>query len=189
MTDTNIDDIGLIIDYDQPTARLFTDLAKGILQCAAAGGLAILSVPHGTSELAATGDINPHGMWNVVQRLMLLDADSSNKSQDSPPIEFPLSKPAADDFSGTMDMMLGRRLMWSRDGYFGAVPAEAKKGDAIMLIQGCPVPLVVREVAGDVLGEGEESGQKWQLIGDCFVHGAMYGERWKTELCGKVLFV
>ncbi|KAK5652304.1 hypothetical protein OQA88_10652 [Cercophora sp. LCS_1] len=53
MTGTKVDDIGLRIDYGIPTARLFTDLAKGILLNAPAGGLDILSVPRVKSEMAS----------------------------------------------------------------------------------------------------------------------------------------
>jgi hypothetical protein len=62
-------------------------------------------------------------------------------------------------------------------GYFALVPPETRKGDSIVLLQGGPVPFVVRQaVPGD-----DESG--WLLIGACYVHGIMYGEQWKEEQC------
>ncbi|KAM7182800.1 Heterokaryon incompatibility protein (HET) domain containing protein [Rhypophila sp. PSN 637] len=125
----------------------------------------------------------PHGMWGLLQRLQ----------GGLPEVEFPQLRPGEEiDLCGMMDIMLGRRLMWSRDGYFGAVPAEAREGDAIVLVEGCRVPLVLRSVV-KVTGSGEVDSEggtcRWQLVGDCFMHGAMYGERWDEALCGEVVLV
>jgi hypothetical protein len=143
-------------------------------------------------EMWSMDDVNPHGMWNVLQRLSKLEVDGDRVRRGLPPVEFPHSFPRLVDFGGMMDVMLGRRLMWSRDTYFGAVPAAAKEGDAIVLVKGCRVPLVLRPKAG--AEEKESTGQQlgrteWQLIGDCFLHGAMYGERWREELCEEVVLV
>ncbi|KAM7195817.1 Heterokaryon incompatibility protein (HET) domain containing protein [Rhypophila sp. PSN 637] len=126
----------------------------------------------------------PHGMWGLLQRLQ----------GGLPQVEFPQLRPGEGiDLCGMMDAMLGRRLMWSRDGYFGAVPAEAREGDAIVLVEGSRVPLVLRSVV-KVKGSGEVDGGTdasccWQLVGDCFMHGAMYGERWDGALCGEIVLV
>ncbi|KAM7214714.1 Heterokaryon incompatibility protein (HET) domain containing protein [Rhypophila decipiens] len=126
----------------------------------------------------------PHGMWGLLQRLQ----------GGLPQVEFPQLRPREGiDLCGMMDTMLGRRLMWTRDGYFGAVPAEAREGDAIVLVEGSRVPLVLRSVvkvngSGEVDGATDSSGC-WQLVGDCFIHGAMYGERWDAALCGEIVLV
>ncbi|KAM7198432.1 hypothetical protein V8F20_006193 [Naviculisporaceae sp. PSN 640] len=321
LTDTDMDDIGLLVDYNIPTAALYTDLAKGILLMASAGGLDILSVPRVDSELASelpswvpdwsnnaqdgaralaatvtrygsgtfcasgrrladgqkprcefkaghqlvlrgsvvdrierlsthaftddsdissgsttswpeqmrtntyppTGEMlgisylrtlcadsfppqllvnldsdtykmlfraldhwldlgtgYPHGMWGLLQRLQ-------PQGRGLPEVEFPQAGQGI-DLVGMMDTMLGRRLMWSRDGYFGAVPAQAREGDAIVLVEGCRVPLVLRQAA--VKAERGETDTCWQLVGDCFMHGAMYGERWDDgALCEEVVLV
>ncbi|RYP18164.1 hypothetical protein DL765_004090 [Monosporascus sp. GIB2] len=108
-----------------------------------------------------------HGMWNQLNRLSQID------------LQLPRVKPHQIDFSGMMEMMLGRRLMWSRDGYVGAVPNIAREGDAIVLAHGCRVPLVLREAGGGA----------WELVGDCYVHGIMYGERFESRRCGKIVLV
>ncbi|KAK4207171.1 heterokaryon incompatibility protein-domain-containing protein [Rhypophila decipiens] len=126
----------------------------------------------------------PHGMWGLLRRL----------EGGLPEVEFPQLRPGEGiDLCGMMDTMLGRRLMWTRDGYFGAVPAEAREGDAIVLVEGSRVPLVLRSVvkvkgSGEVYG-GTDASCCWQLVGDCFMHGAMYGERWDRALCGKIVLV
>ncbi|KAK4448859.1 heterokaryon incompatibility protein-domain-containing protein [Podospora aff. communis PSN243] len=139
-------------------------------------------------------DVSPHGMWNVLHRFSSLDdgdqkdtelSGKGKKRRGLPPLEFPKSMPRNVDLGGMMDMMIGRKLMWTRDGYFGSVPADAREGDAIVLVEGCRVPLVLRLKSG-----GEKGGKKeWQLVGDCFMHGAMYGERWRQELCEEIILV
>ena len=50
-------------------------------------------------------------------------------------------------------------------------------GDAIVLVEGCRVPLVLRQVERAC----------WRLVGDCFMPGAMYGERWDEGLCADIV--
>ncbi|KAK0622770.1 hypothetical protein B0T14DRAFT_514446 [Immersiella caudata] len=57
-----------------------------------------------------------------------------------------------------LDMMIGRKLMWSRDGYFRSVPADAKEGDAILLVKGCRVPLVLRPKGGPEKADEKRNG-------------------------------
>ena len=66
------------------------------------------------------------------------------------------------------------RIMVSKEGYIGLVPKESRTGDVIMLVKGCLVPLVMRK---DV-----QTGM-WRLVGGCYVHGIMRGERFKEEEC------
>lgn len=75
-----------------------------------------------------------------------------------------------------------------RDGYFGAAPARVREGDAVVLAKACGVPLVLRP-EGNAAEKGDESGGKteWELVGDCFMHGAMYGKRWREEECGEAV--
>ena len=57
--------------------------------------------------------------------------------------------------------------MGTKDGRMGLAPAAAQVGDSIAILMGCSVPMVIRPTAG----KGD-----WTLIGECYVHGAMYGE-------------
>ncbi|KAF2145870.1 uncharacterized protein K452DRAFT_102434 [Aplosporella prunicola CBS 121167] len=61
----------------------------------------------------------------------------------------------------------GRRLLETTAGRIGLAPELCEVGDALAVLHGCRVPLVLRRV------EGEES---YRLVGDCFVEGAMNGE-------------
>jgi hypothetical protein len=53
----------------------------------------------------------------------------------------------------------------TKKGYFGIVPNGAKEGDAICIILGCNMPLVL-----------SARGSYWKLLGPCFINGIMQGE-------------
>ncbi|KAI0456770.1 HET-domain-containing protein [Xylaria acuta] len=59
-----------------------------------------------------------------------------------------------------------RILCSTKKGYLGWVPDITREGDSVFLFLGSKVPLVVRPV-----GDGT-----YKLIGECYIHGAMYGE-------------
>ena len=59
----------------------------------------------------------------------------------------------------------GRAFFISREGYIGLVPHGAKQGDMIAVLLGGVVPVVLRPKA-----------QGFILVGECYVHGIMYGE-------------
>jgi hypothetical protein len=132
------------------------------------------SMPYATEDMVrsfrswATGaPTHLQGMWNQLGRLSQLN------------LPLPRVEPHLIDFGGMMEMMLGRRLMWSVQGYLGSVPDIAREGDAIALVHGCRVPLVLREADGGA----------WELVGDCYVHGIMYGERFESSRCGKIVLI
>ena len=59
----------------------------------------------------------------------------------------------------------GAKLCVTGRGYTGLIPQNAMAGDEICLFHGGKVPFVVRKT---------ESGHR--LIGECYIHGIMYGE-------------
>jgi len=65
-----------------------------------------------------------------------------------------------------------RRMMRTDKGYLGLVPALAQTGDRIVLLKGLNVPALVRS-----------KGETWELVGDCYVHGMMNGEAFRSERC------
>jgi hypothetical protein len=62
-----------------------------------------------------------------------------------------------------------RRFFVTRKGYFGTGPHELKDGDEIYIVAGGNLPLVLRPVLNS-------KPNTFELIGDCYVHGIMYGE-------------
>jgi hypothetical protein len=60
----------------------------------------------------------------------------------------------------------GRRLFMAHSGIVGLCPAWASEGDTIIAALGCGSPLVLRSTGGN----------QYQVGGECFVNGMMYGE-------------
>ncbi|OTB15315.1 hypothetical protein K445DRAFT_376250 [Daldinia sp. EC12] len=74
-----------------------------------------------------------------------------------------------------------RRLVVTREGHFGLVPAAAREGDVLAVVGGCDAPLLLREVEGfengggggeKGLGEervGDRGKKRFQVIGEAYV--------------------
>ncbi|KAL8654970.1 MAG: hypothetical protein Q9210_001177 [Variospora velana] len=65
---------------------------------------------------------------------------------------------------------LSRRLMTTDMGYVGMAPEEVERGDAVAVLFGCSMPILLRQStieSGDV---------RWRVVGECYVHGIMNGE-------------
>ncbi|KAJ2904754.1 hypothetical protein MKZ38_007262 [Zalerion maritima] len=71
-------------------------------------------------------------------------------------------------------VMLFRRVFATDEGHLGIVSLNAKVGDELWLVKGCPTPVVLSRVDGDV------GGGKWvvryRILGESYVHGIMMGE-------------
>jgi len=63
-----------------------------------------------------------------------------------------------------------RRVCVTEKGYVGLVPAFSRIGDRVAVVLSAQAPLVVRRI------EGASQETKYQLVGECYVHGIMYGE-------------
>ena len=71
------------------------------------------------------------------------------------------------------DAIACRRFGVTSKGYMGLFPQTTHFGDEICVISGSHIPFVVRR----------QSGDDFQLVGECYVHGTMNGEvLQKTEL-------
>jgi hypothetical protein len=60
-----------------------------------------------------------------------------------------------------------RRLISTTNGRVGLVPERAEKGDAICILHGSHVPVSLRKNA---------DGETYEVIGQCYLEGVMYGE-------------
>lgn len=58
-----------------------------------------------------------------------------------------------------------RRLGRTANGYIGLFPEHSQAGDGVFVLGGCHTPYVLRP-----------RGDKFKLIGECYVHGMMGGE-------------
>ena len=59
-----------------------------------------------------------------------------------------------------------RKLFTTSRKYMGLAPLTAREGDQVFLLPGANVPYVLRNVESD----------EYQLIGQCYTHGIMFGE-------------
>lgn len=60
----------------------------------------------------------------------------------------------------------GKSVIKTREGYIGLAPQEALPGDRVCILLGCDVPLLLRPA----------QNHRFQVVGQCYVHGLMYGE-------------
>nr|UMZ45313.1 hypothetical protein [Paramyrothecium sp.] len=71
-----------------------------------------------------------------------------------------------------------RRFMRSRNGYIGFAGPQTRPGDHIALFAGGGVPIVIRP-KNQLLG----SETRWEIVGDAYVHGVMFGEAFDEARC------
>lgn len=82
-----------------------------------------------------------------------------------------------DMFRDQFTHMLSRRIFVTDNEYIGVAPLSAEVGDCVFLVKGSRVPIVLRP--------GREG--RWRLVGDCYMHGVMYGEQFKAEECADIV--
>jgi len=80
--------------------------------------------------------------------------------------------------------VMGRRFVRTRKGYIGLANGRVGCGDYVALLAGGKVPLVIRDS-----GKREGSEKFWELVGDAYVHGCMFGEAFDEKACGTVWLV
>lgn len=72
-----------------------------------------------------------------------------------------------------------RAMARSEIGYIALVPGLTQHGDKIVLLEGGTLPFILRP----------RRDWKWEIIGEAYVHGIMYGEAWKEESCGEICLI
>ena len=73
-----------------------------------------------------------------------------------------------------------RQFIITNEGLAGLAPAIAQSGDHIVVFAGAATPLVLRPG-----GQDEKGRSRFYIIGDCFVHGVMYGELYEALQVGR----
>ena len=76
---------------------------------------------------------------------------------------------ATDWFESLIVAIAGRRLFATDKGHIGLGPPEMRKGDHVYVLSGGEVPYMLRPVSG-------LRPRTFELVGDCYLHGIMYGE-------------
>jgi hypothetical protein len=104
------------------------------------------------------------GLNNLLRKGLLLIPSDSKES----------------NFIGFMERSIYRRICWTDKEYMGLMPSAARQGSEIWLIRGCRMPLLLRRI---------HLGNHFELIGDCYVHGIMYGEAFQQDRCEDVVLI
>lgn len=85
-------------------------------------------------------------------------------------------KPSQEQLYPQLLHLLHSRMPFiSSTGYVGLCPKDARPGDVICIFDGGQIPYIVRP-----------AGETYNLVGDAYVHGIMYGEfmdeKWDEEI-------
>lgn len=70
----------------------------------------------------------------------------------------------------------GQKLIKTQSGYIGVTAGDAESGDQVVLLSGGKVPYLLRKI-----GRNE-----YEFIGDCYLHGVMYGQLWDADKCDEI---
>jgi len=131
------------------------------------------------------------GHDDIQQRTLEFEAKWQRSPAGDPPWFRKMAIPAVREFvegarlsqpnalNTSMDgMLFYDRFSRSSKGYLAQCPPQSRRGDQIALLRGGTTPFVVRQ-----------HGSQWQLVGDCYVHGLMYGEQWSEGACCEMDFL
>ncbi|KAL8911108.1 MAG: hypothetical protein Q9172_007730 [Xanthocarpia lactea] len=136
--------------------------------------------PHTSETLAQAlgrtrlGDGHGENDDSAMKRDDLVDAKFYEVREDELPQDGPKTDQELRDLAllvtKVANMTCYRVLFTTVEKYMGLAPLTARIGDMIFLLPGANVPFVLRHVRDE----------EYELIGQCYTHGIMYGERADT---------
>ena len=77
--------------------------------------------------------------------------------------------------------MTGRNFVTTSTGFMGLAPKAAVEGDHVVLMPGGKIPYVLRPIGRPTVtdfDDGADTDDCYEFIGDCYMHGIMFGEAW-----------
>lgn len=122
--------------------------------------------------IARTTDPEMKQFCQRLRKLLLPRAEKSKQNQFA---------------DGVMEASYKKSLFVTRGGAMGVCPPQARKGDAVVLLFGCRMPVILRRRQDAVSNQdstdwsqpGEDS--PWEFIGESYVNGFMDGEMMKGK--------
>jgi hypothetical protein len=69
----------------------------------------------------------------------------------------------------------GRRMIRTDTGHIGLAPVLTTAVDKVALLNGASVPVILRP-----------HGDSWELVGEAYVHGIIFGEAWDSSKCKEI---
>ena len=129
-------------------------------------------------------------MWNEYYEPYEPPRDHTTSSDADVPDLSPHLENSAQRFTmsyttAIFDTTKDRALIMTSSGYIGLGAPCAKAGDTICVLNGSPVPSVLRKVLHDDSIYNGHADQKnvarWKLVGNCYLHGFMDNEATSAE--------
>lgn len=90
------------------------------------------------------------------------------------------SKWDAESFQTRFSAAFGRRMIIAKDSFLGLATGNVETGDTIVLLEGGRVPFIIRRTARK---------DEFYFVGDCYVHGHMYGSSWDPSKCEPIWLI
>jgi len=85
-------------------------------------------------------------------------------------------RPAEMEFMQITSNMHNRRFVTMETGHFGMAPNVVRQGDEVFVVVGCSIPVILRK---------RDGGEKYEVVGECYVDGFMKGEGMEDIDVGK----
>lgn len=102
--------------------------------------------------------------------------------QEEPDIPIIFQQPANSFRDAVRRPMMYRTPFLTSYGLAGICWETCKPGDEVWFLEGTKVPYVLRPINSEIPSEGEGGEpRRYQLCGECYVHGAMEGELLKGK--------
>ena len=105
--------------------------------------------------------------WQQFYEMVKLGSDDDTRTRIQ-------AHPYMNPFKSVYEWLESGRLFVTQGGFVGMGWAGMQKGDKVALIIGALTPYLLREVPAGLAGEAGQT--KYQLVGECYVHGLMNGE-------------
>lgn len=164
--------------YDTETSTTYYD---AYWQTLCASILPSRSSLHDIDHEFRTSDNTPRSWhdawWDWVSKF-----NADNDRIDSVSSEYTGSEIAVFNAYVSASTMLRKLFMSEDEEWLGLAPMDAEVGDIIAVLEGGPVPYILRPRIGAEAG-------CYELIGDAYVHGLMDGEGWKPDLLQEIVLV
>jgi len=167
--DLNIEDVRKVV-YGKETDEFgFVLKTAGLIPKAfALGCMKDLGISLEQYEQAAERGEHPYDVADLSRRVVIkLQQAFEDLETDDPVATLLENMKVAEEYLNMVRVqLLGRTVFVCKNGYLGLGPQHVQTGDIIAVMDGSPVPIVLRPI---------EDGF-YELVGESYVHGIMDGE-------------
>ena len=164
--------------FPQSTSKLATKLATSLLpQQSTLVNSRTSTIPPPSTSTDTNNNTNP-SFYPTRPSRSLISSPSTTTSTDlttAHPSDVATNAKISETCLSLHSGMSRKRFFVTETGEMGSGPEEMSEGDAVVVLFGCGVPVVLREVGGGD-GVGKEMRKRWEFVGEAFVDGFMDAE-------------